>query len=301
MKNKRHKKIIVFDKTTDFLLICLSEVNMKIGISTDNTSDLTEEILKKYDIRITPIATILGEEVKKHITGEEIFDYVKKTGTLPRTAAVNPEEYVQHFEDMKKEYDAIIHFSLSFAISSSGNNAKIAAQSMKDVYVIDTKSLSSGSGLVILEAIDAIEQGKSIDEVVTYATEITEKVQASFLVDTLKYLYKGGRCSSIALLGANILQIKPRISLVNGNMQMTKKYRGKIEDALIKYVDDMLVEVVPNKKRVFVTYSSPLTVIPTIVQKLKDYGFKNVYETTACSTISCHCGQKTLGILYVAE
>ena len=172
---------------------------------------------------------------------------------------------------------------------------------MDNVYVIDTKSLSSGSALLILSCIDKIAEGKNIETIIQELEQEVEKVQASFLVDTLKYLHKGGRCSSVALLGANLLQIKPRISLVDGKMQVTKKYMGSIEKALIKYAKEMLADVKPNKKRAFVTSSSPVGCSTEIKQMLIDYGFEEVYEAQAGATIATHCGKKTLGILYIAE
>lgn len=278
---------------------------MKICISADSTCDIPKELLKQYDIHLMPIAIMLGDEVRHDgidVTSNEIFEFVDKTGELPKTSAVNIYEYTEYFKNLKKDYDAVIHFSLSFGVSSTGNNARLASLELDNVHVIDTKSLSSGSGLLVLSCVDKLKEGKKLEQVISEIEEEVEKVQASFLVNTLKFLHKGGRCSSLSLLGANLLKIKPRISLVNGKMEVTKKYRGKIEDALIKYFDDMLEEVKPNKKRAFITYSSPVE--PTgkiLIQKLKDMGFEEVLESTACATISTHCGRKTLGVLYIAE
>lgn len=248
---------------------------------------------------------MLGDDVKQdgiNVTPDDIFNFVDTTGELPKTSAVNIYEYGEHFKTLKEKYDAIIHFSLSFAISSTGNNARLASLDMENVYVIDTKSLSSGSGLLVLSCVDKIKENKDIKTIVSELEEEANKIQASFLLDTLKFLHKGGRCSSIALLGANVLKIKPRISLVDGKMQVTKKYRGNIEEALLKYCDDLLKEVPPNKKRVFVTYSSPVEPTRTILlKKLKDMGFDEVLESSACATICTHCGRKTLGVLYIAQ
>ncbi len=278
---------------------------MKICISCDSTCDIPKDLLKKYDIHLMPITIMLGTEEHHDgidVTPEDIFNYVDKTNELPKTSAVNVYEYTEHFKKLRQQYDAIIHFSLSFAISSTGNNARLASNDFDNVYVIDTKSLSSGSGLLALSCVDKIQEGKNIEIIVKELEEEANKVQASFLLDTLRFLHKGGRCSSIALLGANVLKIKPRISLVDGKMQVTKKYRGNIEDALIKYADDLLKEIPPNKKRVFVTYSSPVEPTRTkLLQMLKEYGFEEVLESSACATISTHCGRKTLGVLYIAQ
>ncbi len=278
---------------------------MKICISCDSTCDIPKDLLEKYDIHLMPITIMLGTEEHHDgidVTPEDIFNFVDKTNELPKTSAVNVYEYTEYFKKLRQEYDAIIHFSLSFAISSTGNNARLASNDVDNVYVIDTKSLSSGSGLLALSCVDKIKEGKDIKTIVKELEEEANKVQASFLLDTLRFLHKGGRCSSIALLGANVLKIKPRISLVDGKMQVTKKYRGNIEDALLKYADDLLKEVPPNKKRVFVTYSSPVEPTRTkLLEKLKNYGFEEVLESSACATICTHCGRKTLGVLYIAE
>lgn len=278
---------------------------MKICISADSTCDIPKDLLQKYDIHLKPITIMFGEEVRADgidVTPQDVFDFVERTNELPKTSAVNSYEYAEYFNELKKDYDAVIHFSLSFGVSSTGNNARLAAMDIDNVYVIDTKSLSSGSGLLVLSCADKINEGKDVKQIVEEIEQETEKVQASFLVDTLRFLHKGGRCSSLALLGANLLKIKPRISLVDGKMQVTKKYKGKIEDALLKYFDDLIQEVKPNKKRVFVTYSSVVEPTKEIIkQKLVDMGFEEVLESSACATISTHCGPKTLGVLYMGE
>lgn len=278
---------------------------MRIGICADSTCDLPKDIIDKNQIRIVPLNIVLGDVEKKdglEVSVEELFAYVAKTGNLPKTSAINIEEFKSVFAEMKKEYDAIIYFSISFKISSSGINAKKASEEFENIFVIDSKSLSTGNGLLILSAIDKIKEGKDLQTILTEVNDEVEKVQASFCVDTLKYLHKGGRCSSIALLGANLLHIKPRISLVNGVMEMTKKYRGKIEDVLVKYANEMLKEVSPNKKRVFITHSSPMDETTKVLRKmLSDYGFEEIIESSAGCTVSTHCGKKTLGILYIAK
>ena len=278
---------------------------MKIAISCDSTCDIPKNLIEKYDIHLMPITILLGSDERKDgidITAQDVFDYAEKSVELSRTSAVNVYEDWEYFKKLRESYDAVIHFSLSFGISSTGNNALSASHDVDNVYVIDTKSLSSGSGLLALSCVDKIKEGKDIDTIVSELKAEADKVQASFLVDTLKYLHKGGRCSSIALLGANILQIKPRISLVDGKMEMTKKYRGKISDALLKYFDDILKEVPPDKRRVFVTYSSSVEPARTIIlEKLKEMGFEEILESSACATISTHCGPRTLGVLYIAK
>lgn len=279
---------------------------MKIGISADSTCDLPQEYIDKYNIKIMPMIITLDTDEYQDgidITQDKLYEYIERTGNLAKTAARSAYEYKEHFENMLSEYDHIIHFSLSFKISSTGNNSRLAAEEIGDnkVTVIDSKSLTTGQGLLVLSAAEKVAEGKDLEIIIKEVSEEVGKVQASFLVDTLKYLHKGGRCSSLALLGANLLKIKPRISLVDGEMKVTKKYMGNIDVSLVKYVNDILKECPPNKKRVFVAYSSAMPIAGKIVDMLKDYGFEQVLTNDAGPTICTHCGKNTLGILYVKE
>ncbi|MBO7526551.1 MAG: DegV family protein [Clostridia bacterium] len=279
---------------------------MKYAITSDSTCDLSPELLKKYNVSLMPMIITLDDKEYEdglNINQDQLFEYVEKTGNLPKTSARSSYEYVEFFENLLENYDHIFHFSLSHKISSTGNNAVIASQEIGNgkVTVFDSKSLSTGMGLTIISCAEKIKAGKTVEEIEKEVKEEIEKVQASFLVDTLKNLHKGGRCSSLALLGANLLKIKPRISLVNGEMKVTKKYMGNIEVCLLKYVEDMLKECPPDKKRVFVTYSSYMPVADKIAEGLKEYGFKEVLQTYAGSTVCTHCGKKTLGILYIKQ
>ena len=279
---------------------------MKYKITSDSTCDLSPELLKKYNITLMPIIITLEDKEYQdgiNIDQDTLFEYTEKTGNLPKTSARSAYEYTEFFENLLTDCDHIFHFSLSHKISSTGNNAVVASQEIGNnkVTVFDSKSLSTGMGLQIISCAEKIKEGKTVEEITNEIKEEIEKTQASFLIDTLKFLHKGGRCSGIALLGANLLKIKPRISLVNGEMKVTKKYMGNIEQCLIKYTNEMLKECPPNKKRVFITYSSYMPVADTIEQMLKDYGFEEVYQTNAGPTICTHCGKKTLGVLYIKE
>ena len=278
---------------------------MKIGITADSTCDIPQEIREKENIDIIPFGVMLGEELRHDgidITPQDLYDYADKTKELPKTSAINEVEYEEFFARKLKDNDAVIHFCLSSEISSACSNAQRAAEKFNNVYVIDSKSLSSGTGLLVLSCVDKIKEGKDLETILKEINEEVPKVQASFLIDTLKYLHKGGRCSGVAKIGAAMFSIKPRISLINGKMEVTKKYMGSINSCLIKYCKDMLKEVEPNKDRVFVTYSSPVDPArETIINMLKEDGFKDIIECRACSTICTHCGPKTLGVLYIAK
>lgn len=279
---------------------------MKIAISADSTCDLSQELIEKYNISKMPIIVTLGEKEYQdgvNIDTNMLYEYIDSTGTLAKTAARSIYEYQEYFENLLKSYDHVIHISLSFKLSATGSNALKASEEIgtNKVTVFDSKSLSTGSGLLVLSTAEKIAQGKDLETIKTEILAEREKVQASFLVDTLKYLHKGGRCSSIALLGANLLKIKPRISLVNGEMKVTKKYMGNINASLLKYVKDMLAECPPNKSRVFVTCSSEMPIVDTIAEMLKEEGFAEILKTRAGCTVCTHCGKNTLGILYIKD
>lgn len=279
---------------------------MKIIVTTDSTSDISNEFQKKYEISVMPLTVNLGNDEfldGKTITNEDIFEFVEKKNILPKTAARSPQQYKEFFEEAIKLYNAdkVIHISLSSELSSSYQNAKLATEGDDRVEVIDSLSLSSGSGLLVLSAVDKIKQGKTFEEIVGLIKEEVNKVQASFILNDLRYLYKGGRCSALSVLGANILRIKPKIKLADGKMGVDKKYMGKLETVIDKYVDDLLNDHPnPIKNRVFVTYTSTTDNINNSIKtKLEEKGFKEIIFNTAGSTIASHCGKNCLGVLFI--
>ena len=184
-------------------------------------------------------------------------------------------------------------------MSSTQSNAVLAANNVKNVAVIDSKSLSTGIGLLVLSACDKVKSGMSFDKIVSAIKNEVENVQASFILNTLKYMHKGGRCSVVALLGAAALGIKPEIKVVNGKMGVGKKYRGKLDVVVENYCEDVLKNNNPDLTRAFVTYSSKPDCADKIIEKVKSFGFKEVYETNAGATVSSHCGPQTIGILFI--
>ena len=275
---------------------------MKIAVSAESTCDLSKDLIEKYDVKIIPYHVILGEEEYQDdgsLSSQELFEFVDKNGILPKTAALTVGEYEDYFKNILKDYDAVIHITLSSRITSSVGNCEMAAKNCQNVFVIDSKSLSTGFGLLVLSCAEKIKAGLEVKQIVNELLQEVERVQASFVVNTLKYLHKGGRCSAIALLGANLLKIKPKIALIDGKMEVVKKYMGKLDDVLVRYCNDLLNDNNPNLNRVFVTYSSRVAATDKIIQILKDYGFKEVYETQAGCTICSHCGRDTLGVLFL--
>ncbi len=276
---------------------------MKIIISAESTIDMPKELLKKYGIETTPFGIYMGEDLVEDRFGisSEIFDYVEKTKTLPKTSAISPEQYKEHFTKLKQNGDAIVHISLSSCLSSAYNNACMAAKEVGDIYVLDSRTLSTGIALLAIYASELAKKAKNAEEVYEKTKEKITSVQASFIIEKLNYLHKGGRCSALALLGANLLKIKPQINLVNGKMVVAKKYVGGTNKVLSKYCDELLeANNNPELDTVFITSSSPMEDIhQSLEEKLKARGFKNVYHTLAGGTISSHCGPNCLGVLFL--
>lgn len=276
---------------------------MKIVITAESTIDLPQELLDKFNIKTTPFGINFNDKLQMDKFGisKEIFEFVDKTKTLPKTSAIAPAQYKEFFEDLKKSYDAIIHISLSSLMSSAYSNAVTIANEMDNVFVVDSRSLSTGIALLAIYASGLVEKGKSASEIFQKVKEKTEKVRASFVIDRLNYLHKGGRCSALSLLGANILKIKPQIVVENGKMVVAKKYRGSLKGTVEKYCDDLLVDYPnPHLEYVFITRSSEMNdIVESLKDKLRAKGFRHIYDTMAGGTISSHCGPNCIGVLFM--
>lgn len=277
---------------------------MKIAITCDSVCDLSQELIKQNNISILPISIILGDETFSdgvNINSQKIFDYVAKNKQLPKTSAINEFQYAEFFKEHLDGVDALIHFTISSDMSSCFNNAKKAASTLKNVYVIDSRNLSTGVGLQVLYACKLRDKGENPENIVKKVEARKQFVQASFVVERLDYLYKGGRCSALQLLGANLLKIRPSIIVKDGKMDVHKKYRGKMKDVVKDYIKDTLNEFNTYDKSIcFITYSSATEdMVEAAKSTLKEFAnFENVYITTAGATVTSHCGENTLGILY---
>ena len=277
---------------------------MKIAITCDSVCDLSQELIKQNNISILPISIILGDETFSdgvNINSQKIFDYVAKNKQLPKTSAINEFQYAEFFKEHLDGVDALIHFTISSDMSSCFNNAKKAASTLKNVYVSDSRNLSTGVGLQVLYACMLRDKGEKPENIVKKVEARKQFVQASFVVERLDYLYKGGRCSALQLLGANLLKIRPSIIVKNGKMDVHKKYRGKMKDVVKDYIKDTLNEFNTYDKSIcFITYSSATEdMVEAAKSTLKEFAnFENVYITTAGATVTSHCGENTLGILY---
>ncbi len=280
---------------------------MNIKIISDSTCDLSPELVAKYDIGIVPLIVVKdGKEFRDGvtITPADIFAHVAAGGSLCSTAALSMAIYQEEFEKYAGTCDGVLHITIGSGFSSSYQNACLAADEFDNVRVVDSQNLSTGQGLVVLKACELAPTVSSLDELKEKLDAFTEKVEASFVVDKLDYLVKGGRCSSAAALGANLLNLKPCIEVRNGKMTVGKKYRGNYTKCLTSYVKERLSGRVDlDNGTIFVTCTSVSDEChAAVMDAVKTYGaFENTYVTTAGCTISCHCGPGTLGILFVRK
>ncbi|WP_026520367.1 DegV family protein [Butyrivibrio sp. FCS006] len=277
-----------------------------IKILSDSTCDLSPELIKKYDIGIIPLYVRLGEDEYLdgvNITPDDIYKWSDETEKTPGTAAPS----VNDIMNILKTYDAddYIIFTISASMSSCYSNCMLAAEelAMEDhIHVINSKNLSTGIGLLIIEAAQMAESGKSAAEITDNIEKLIPRVRASFVVETLTYLYRGGRCSGVAAYFGNALKLHPRIAVVDGGMRPENKYRGFPQKYISDYVKDMEDALKSAKpERVFITHSG---CSPELVIMVKDYltkmeRFGEILETRAGSVVSSHCGPGTLGVLFI--
>lgn len=275
-----------------------------IKIISDSTADLPKELIEKYDIQIVPLSVTLGENTFKDgldISAKDIFDFYGKTKVLPKTSAVSVTEYTNVFAPwVEKGYD-IIHFTISSSMSACFQNSCIAAVELGHVWSIDSANLSSGIGLLVVLAAELAAKGESAENIAKCVTEARERVDASFILDRLEFLYKGGRCSGVAALGANLLKLKPCIEVVDGSMKVGKKYRGTYEKCALEYVRDRLSGNTNIETDIFfLTWTGVDAKLLKEIEKeiRKHQKFRTIIVNEAGSTITGHCGPGTFGILY---
>ena len=278
----------------------------KVKIMSDSTCDLSEELLAQFDIAVLPHPIVRDGELLQDnvtITPDDIYAHYEKTGRLCTTSAPNAYDYEHCWQPWLDEGYEIVHFTISSEMSTAYNQAVLAAEEMGHVYPVDSRTLSTGIGLLVLEACDLRDQGFSAAVIAEKVRAEAAKCQASFLADVVEYLWKGGRCSSVAAIGANILKLKPRIDVLDGRMLSTKKYRGKTAKCFAAYADDLLKgKDNIRQDRIFITHSGiDADIIEMVREKIHKWqpGIADIYVTRAGGTISCHCGPGTLGILYM--
>lgn len=282
-------------------------LSMRYQITSDSTCDLSPEQLEQYNIRLLPLYVSMDGKTLRDgvdVKPNDIYAHVSAGGSLPQTAAVNLADYVRAFTELSKKNDFVIHVCISLDFSCCYQNAKLAAADFDNVYVVDSRNLSTGHGLVVLEAERMAREGMAPDDIVAALHDLTGRVEASFILDRLDYMKKGGRCSAVTLLGANLLRLRPCIEVRDGKMGVGKKYRGSFDKCVCEYITDKIGNRSDLElRRVFITHSgvSEETVQKAVetVQKLQP--FEEICVTRAGCTVSSHCGPGTLGVLYIRK
>lgn len=277
----------------------------KILITSDSTTDLSQELIERYNVAIIPLGVAMGDKTYSDgvdINPDMIYENYEKTGELPKTSAANIDQCIEFFKQYVDQGYTLVHFTISSQMSSTYQNAVIAAQEVGNVYVVDTKNLSTGGGLLVCAAGDMMQSGKSAKEIADECTRLTAYVDASFVVDDLEFLHKGGRCSAVAKFGANLLKLKPCIVVKDGSMGVASKYRGNFATVLLKYINDRIGDASDiSKDRIFVTHAGcDEEICKACVEEVKKLApFKEILLTRAGCTVSAHCGRNTLGVLFI--
>ena len=286
-------------------------INVKdIAITTDSTCDLPQRFIDENDITVVPLTVLLGDTVYRDgvdIKPDDVYSFVEKTGKLPKTSAVTPAEYFEVFKQLTDEGKKVVHIGFSSGLSSSFQNACVAASEFDNVFCVDSKTLCTAQGLLVLKACDYRAKGMDAKKIADRVTTLVPKVSATFVLDGLEYLHKGGRCSSVARFGANVLGIKPSIAVDNqtGKLEVSKKYRGKTEIVYKQYIADRMNEIKRiQPDRVVIAesggVSSQIIAFAKGVIEGKDK-FNQVIVADAGCTISSHCGPKTFAIFYIKK
>ena len=277
----------------------------KVVITADSAADLPKEIAEKYDIKIMPMNVIVDGKVlrdRENVTPEYIFGYVEKNGEIPKTSAVSPGEYMDFFEPFLKEEKAVVHLSFCSELSSTHRNAKLASARLGEVYAIDTRSLAGGMSLLALKACRMRDNGASAEEIIYELQRLIPKTKVSYLLDSIEFLQKGGRCSSAAAWGANLLSLKPCAAVINGKIDVVKKYRGKGKTVRLQYAAEQLENENIDFETAFIYHSGvPEHELLTIEEMAKQAGFRQVIVAETGCMISLHSAKKAMGIHFMEK
>ena len=280
---------------------------MKIKITADSTCDLSEELLKKWDIALMPMHILMGED--SYLDGvtvhpADVFAYVNQGGKMPKSAAANLVEYTEFFAPFAKEYDAVIHISVSSKLSSCFQNARLAAGEFENVCVVDSQNICTGQGYLVLKAAKWAADGLTAHAIQMKLQSLAKRVELSFVLDRLDFMAKSGRCSGVLAFGANLLGIKPALEVINGELKVVKKYRGSLPICVGKYITDQLDgrdDI--DTSMVFISSCQPKPgCMEAVKAGLKKYGkFEQVYETDIGTTIGGYSGPGTIGIVFATK
>lgn len=282
-------------------------MSKKVLIACDSTSDLSCDLLARYGIKVLPLGITLGAQQYKDgvdITPKDIFSHFEKTGELPKTSAVNIGEFSDFFAHYTAEGYAIVLFTISAELSSTYQNACLAAAEFEDVHVVDTRNLCNGGGLLVLAGGDMAKAGRSAAEIAEACRALAARVDVSFVINSLEFLHKGGRCSALAALGANLLHLKPSIVVRDGKMSLGKKYRGSYESVLRQYISDRLADAESlDRSRIFITHAGlDEDIYRKCVDQVKSLAsFDEIICSDAGCTISSHCGKNAFSLMFLRK
>lgn len=278
-----------------------------VMITADSTVDLSQELISRYDIKIIPLTITLGDDVfldGQGFTPLDMYARYRKDGILPKTSAPGVQELLEFFTPFVQDGYEIVHLDISAELSNTYNAARLAAQELEGVYPVDSRMLSTGVGLLAIEGAECRDKGMGAKEIAEHLESLTGKVSTSFVLDTLEFMRKGGRCSGVAAMAANLLQLKPGLEMKDGKLGVYKKYRGSIEHVYKQYITERLKGKNVRPGHVFLTESGEID--PTVVEELIKLvyalsGCRVVHHTLAGCTVSTHCGPKTLGVLFIEK
>lgn len=282
-------------------------MNKPVMITADSTCDLPKELLERFNIRTIPLTIQLGEETfydGEGFSPEAMYRRYREDGTLPKTAAAAYQQFIDFFSQFTSAGYQVVHLDISSELSCSFSNACLAAQDLGDVFPVDSRMLSSGLALLAIEGAECRDKGMGAQEIAEHLSQLSSKVDTSFVLDTLEFMWKGGRCSAVASLGANLLKLKPALEMKDGKLGVYKKYRGSIETVYRQYVKERLAGKKIRPGHLFITNSGEID--PEVIRQLSELvrelvPVEEIHYAAAGCTISSHCGPKTLGVLFINE
>ena len=282
-------------------------LTQSVVITSDSTCDLSQELLDRYDIPVIPLTITLGEDTfldGSNFTPLDMYARYKQDGTLPKTSAPSVQEFLDFFSQFTEKGCDVVHLDISSELSNTYNAACMAAEELGHVHVVDSRMLSTGVGLLAIEGAECRDRGMGAQEIAEHLRGLTGKVQTSFVLDTLQFMWKGGRCSAVSALGANLLSLKPGLEMKDGKLGVYKKYRGNIKTVYKQYVKERLQGRRVRPGHVFITESGEVddAVLDEIFALVREtIPVQEIHHTMAGCTVSTHCGPKTLGILFIEE
>lgn len=282
-------------------------MNKPVIITADSTCDLSPELCSRFQIQVIPLTITLGEATfldGESFTPADMYARYREDGTLPKTSAPSVQSFLDFFRPFVEQGFEVIHLDISSELSGSFNAARLAASELSGVYVIDSMMLSTGVGLLAIEAAECRDRGMSAFDIAVHLSDLRSKVSTSFVLDTLEFMWKGGRCTGVTAFGANLLKIKPGLEMRNGKLEVCKKYRGNINHVYQQYISERLSGKTVRPGHVFLTESGEVD--PAVLKDLEVLvkqltGCKEIHHTVAGCTVSSHCGPKTLGVLFIEE